>query len=404
MCGIIAPCPCAAGASLLPAHRARGGFSVIYLDYSANMPADPEVLEAFCTAERAFIGNANSNHVAGQQARSEMERAVQAIAARMGALPEEVILTSGASEANNLAIKGIARASRHVGRHIISTPLEHASVSGALTALQEQGWEIDLLDIRRDGTVDVEQLRTLLRKDTVLVAVGWVDSELGTVQPVPEIASLLKAFPQCRLHVDATQAVGKIPLSFEGVDTLSFAPHKFGGLNGSGVLLKRRGLVLEPLIHGGASTTIYRSGTPALGLAVATEKALELALENLEDRRAVVQVHNDRLRAALSAYPKLRINSPAGAVPHILNLSVEGVRGAAAQRALSARGVCVSVKSACSVGNTPSRAVYAVSHDRKNALNSWRISLSHRTTAAELDNFLSIFDECYREGFSCPGN
>ena len=236
------------------------------------------------------------------------------------------------------------------------------------------------------------------------MAVGWVDSELGTVQPVPEIASLLKAFPQCRLHVDATQAVGKIPLSFEGVDTLSFAPHKFGGLNGSGVLLKRRGLVLEPLIHGGASTTIYRSGTPALGLAVATEKALELALENLEDRRAVVQVHNDRLRAALSAYPKLRINSPAGAVPHILNLSVEGVRGAAAQRALSARGVCVSVKSACSVGNTPSRAVYAVSHDRKNALNSWRISLSHRTTAAELDNFLSIFDECYREGFSCPGN
>ena len=377
---------------------------MIYLDYSANMPADPEVLEAFCTAERAFIGNANSNHVAGQQARSEMERAVQAIAERMGALPEEVILTSGASEANNLAIKGIARASRHVGRHIISTPLEHASVSGALTALQEQGWEIDLLDIRRDGTVDVEQLRTLLRKDTVLVAVGWVDSELGTVQPVPEIASLLKAFPQCRLHVDATQAVGKIPLSFEGVDTLSFAPHKFGGLNGSGVLLKRRGLVLEPLIHGGASTTIYRSGTPALGLAVATEKALELALENLEDRRAVVQAHNDRLRAALSAYPKLRINSPAGAVPHILNLSVEGVRGAAAQRALSARGVCVSVKSACSVGNTPSRAVYAVSHDRKNALNSWRISLSHRTTAAELDAFLSIFDECYREGFSCPGN
>ena len=377
---------------------------MIYLDYSANIPADPEVLEAFCTAERAFIGNANSNHVAGQQARSEMERAVQAIAARMGALPEEVILTSGASEANNLAIKGIARASRHVGRHIISTPLEHASVSGALTALQEQGWEIDLLDIRRDGTVDVEQLRTLLRKDTVLVAVGWVDSELGTVQPVPEIASLLKAFPQCRLHVDATQAVGKIPLSFEGVDTLSFAPHKFGGLNGSGVLLKRRGLVLEPLIHGGASTTIYRSGTPALGLAVATEKSLELALENLEDRRAVVQAHNDRLRAALSAYPKLRINSPAGAVPHILNLSVEGVRGAAAQRALSARGVCVSVKSACSVGNTPSRAVYAVSHDRKNALNSWRISLSHRTTAAELDAFLSIFDECYREGFSCPGN
>lgn len=370
---------------------------MIYLDYSANMPADPEVLEAFCTAERAFIGNANSNHVAGQQARSEMERAVQAIAARMGALPEEVILTSGASEANNLAIKGIARASRHVGRHIISTPLEHASVSGALTALQEQGWEIDLLDIRRDGTVDVEQLRTLLRKDTVLVAVGWVDSELGTVQPVPEIASLLKAFPQCRLHVDATQAVGKIPLSFEGVDTLSFAPHKFGGLNGSGVLLKRRGLVLEPLIHGGASTTIYRSGTPALALAVSAEKALRLALENQDARIRHVAALNARLREALAKYPGVRFNSPETAVPHILNLSVQGVKGAAFQRALGRRGVCVSVKSACSVEGTPSKAVFAVSRDRKSALSSWRISLSHLTTQETLTQFLLIFDECYKE-------
>ena len=250
----------------------------------------------------------------------------------------------------------------------------------------------------------MEQLRTLLRRDTVLVAISWVDSELGTVQPVQQVSELLRDYPQCRLHVDATQAVGKIPLSFEGIDTLSFAPHKFGGLNGSGVLLKRRGLVLEPLIHGGASTTIYRSGTPAVGLAVAAARALELALDEVESRRDTVQAHNDRLRAALSAYPKLRINSPEGAIPHILNLSVAGVRGAAAQRALSARGVCVSVKSACSVENTPSRAVYAVSRDRKNALASWRISLSHRTTDAEIDAFLSIFDECYREGFSCPGS
>lgn len=388
----------------LPPVGAQGGNHVIYLDYSANAPVDERVLTAFCDAERSCIGNANSAHAAGQLARSEMERAVASIAAGLDAQADEVILTSGASEANNLAIKGIARASRHLGRHIISTPLEHASVSGALTALQEQGWEIDLLDVRRDGTIDLEQLRSLLRRDTVLVAISWVDSELGTVQPVRQVSELLRDFPQCRLHVDATQAVGKIPLSFEGIDTLSFAPHKFGGLNGSGVLLKRRGLVIEPLIHGGASTTIYRSGTPAVGLAVAAARALELALEELEDRRAVVQAHNDRLRTALSAYPKLRINSPGDALPHILNLSVAGVRGAAAQRALSARGVCVSVKSACSVENTPSRAVYAVSRDRKNALASWRISLSHRTTAAELDAFLSIFDECYREGFACPGS
>lgn len=328
-----------------------------------------------------------------------MERAVNEIAERMQASPDEVILTSGASESNNLAIKGIARASRHVGRHIISTALEHSSVSGTLTALQEQGYEIDLADIRRDGTVDVDQLRSLLRKDTVLVAISWVDSELGTAQPIQEIASVLKDFPQCRLHVDATQAVGKIPVSFDGVDTMSFAPHKFYGLNGSGVLLKRSGLAIEPLIHGGASTTIYRSGTPALGLAAAAARALELAMTEYEQRRDRIEKLHARLREELSSYPKVRVNSPDGAVPHILNLSVDGTKGTVVQRVLSERGVCVSVKSACSVEGTPSRAVYAVSRDRRRALSSWRISLSHLTTGEELDVFLHIFDECYREGF-----
>ena len=204
----------------LPPDAARGGSFVIYLDFSANAPVDERVLVAFCEAERGCIGNANSAHVAGQQTHSEMERAVTSIAAGLGALPDEVILTSGASEANNLAIKGIARASRHLGRHIISTPLEHASVSGALTALQEQGWEIDLLDVRRDGTIDLEQLQSLLRRDTALVAVSRVDSELGTVQPVREVSEILRDFPQCRLHVDATQAVGKLPLSFAGMELI----------------------------------------------------------------------------------------------------------------------------------------------------------------------------------------
>lgn len=174
---------------------AQGGNFVVYLDYSANAPVDERVLAAFCDAERSFIGNANAAHTVGQLARSEMERAVASIASGMGAQADEVILTSGASEANNLAVKGIARASRHVGRHIISTPLEHSSVSGALTALQEQGWEIDLVDICRDGTIDLSQLRSLLRRDTVLVAISWVDSELGTVQPVRQVVEMLRDFP-----------------------------------------------------------------------------------------------------------------------------------------------------------------------------------------------------------------
>lgn len=224
---------------------------MIYLDYSANTPADPAVLDAFLDTERRFPGNPNSNHPAGLAAREALAAATESIAELLHILPSEMIYTSGASEANNLAIKGIARAQRHFGKHIISTPLEHPSVSGPLTYLREQGWEIDLAEIGRDGKIDLENLKELLRPDTVLVAVTAVDSELGTVQPISELTQIMKDYPNCRLHVDATQAIGKIPFSFDGIDTVSFAAHKFYGLNGSGMLYKRNDLVIEPLIHGG---------------------------------------------------------------------------------------------------------------------------------------------------------
>ena len=369
---------------------------MIYLDYSANTPADPAVLEAFCQTEGRYCGNPNSTHPAGRAAQAEMARVTDRIAALLGVQPEEIIYTSGASESNNLALKGIVQASRHIGRHIISTALEHSSVGGALSALQQQGCEVDLVDIRRDGTIDLEHLGELLRRDTVLVSVCAVDSELGTVQPIREIAALLKEYPNCRLHVDATQAVGKTALVLDGVDTMSIAPHKFYGLNGSGLLVKKKELIIEPQIHGGGSTTPYRSGTPALGLAASIETALRPALEQQEHRVARVRALNDRLRAELARYPAVRFNSPENAVPHILNLSVRGVKGTVFQQELGKRGVCVSVKSACSVVGTPSKAVFVVSRDRKNALSSWRISLSHLTTEAELTEFLQIFDDCYR--------
>lgn len=370
---------------------------MIYLDYSANTPVDPAVLDAFLETERRYIGNPNSVHPAGQAAQAEMTRVTDGIAALLGVCPEEIIYTSGASESNNLALKGIVQASRHIGRHIISTALEHSSVGGALSALQQQGCEVDLVDIGRDGTIDLEQLRELLRQDTVLVSVCAVDSELGTVQPVREIAAILRDYPNCRLHVDATQAVGKTELVLDGVDTMSIAPHKFYGLNGSGLLIKKRDLVIEPQIHGGGSTTPYRSGTPALGLAVSVETALRLALEQQAQRISRVRELNARLRSELAKYPAVQFNSPENAVPHILNLSVGGVRGTAFQRELGESGVCVSVKSACSVAGTPSKAVYAVSRDRKRALSSWRISLSHLTTTEEITDFLRIFERCYQK-------
>ena len=370
---------------------------MIYLDYSANTPVDARVLEQFCAVERRCIGNANSHHQAGSAAKAEIDAATIKIASLLGVQPAEIIYTSGASEANNFALKGLARLSRHAGRHIISTPLEHSSVSGTLTALQEQGYEIDLLDVKQDGTVDLEHLKDLLRPDTICVAATLVDSELGVVQPVQEIAAILKAYPHCHLHVDATQAVGKIPVSFEGVDTMSLTAHKFYGLNGIGLLIKRRNLALEPLIHGGESTTIYRSGTPTVALASSLACALDLAVIDLPNRVDHVAKLNAELRAALSIYPLVRINSPDHAIPHVLNLSVRNVKGTVFQRELDAKGVCVSVKSACSSDGLPSRAVFAVSRDRRNALSSWRISLSHLTTEEEIKAFLQAFDVCYRE-------
>ena len=370
---------------------------MLYLDYSANTPVDEEVLQCFCEAERRYPGNANAHHQAGAAAKAAINEATRSIARCLGAPPAGIIYTSGASEANNLAVKGLAALGGTAGRHILSTPLEHSSVSGSLEALQKKGYEVELLDILSDGTVDLADLKKRLRPDTVLVAVTAVDSELGVVQPIAEIAELLKAYPNCHFHVDATQAVGKTELVLDGVDTMSIAPHKFYGLNGSGLLLKKKDLVIEPQIHGGSSTTIYRSGTPALALAVSSEEALRLALENQEKRIAYAEALNRYLRDELAKYPAVRINSPENAVPHILNLSVRGVKGTVFQRELGKRGVCVSVKSACSTEGTPSKAVFAVSRDRKNALSSWRISLSHLTTWEELQEFLRIFDSCYKE-------
>ena len=255
------------------------------------------------------------------------------------------------------------------------------------------------LKLDGDGKFLVESgtLGTSTAKPQPVLAVTAVDSELGVVQPVTEIAALLKDYPHCHLHVDATQAVGKLPLpSFEGIDTLSLTAHKFYGLNGIGVLVKRRGLALEPLIHGGESTTIYRSGTPTVALACSLALALDKAMTELPERVERVRSLNARLRTELANYPKVRINSPEAAVPQILNLSVKDVKGTVFQRELDAHGVCVSVKSACSSDGLPSRAVFAVSRDRRNALSSWRISLSHRTTDEEITGFLQAFDACYR--------
>lgn len=374
----------------------------LYLDYAANTPVDEEVLKTFNNATLKYFANPNATHGLGVEVNEKVIKTTDEI---INLFKEntclndnmEIVYTSGSSESNNLAIKGVAQSYKENGKHIISTFLEHSSVSSPLSYLKEQGYEIDIVGITSDGKVDVDELKRLIRDDTILVSVCYVDSEVGNVQPIQEIAELVSKYPNCFLHVDATQAVGKIEVDFNSVDLISFAPHKFNGLNGFGGLLKKKDMVLEPLINGGASTTIYRSGTPVIGQICALEMALELTFDNFKKRYEYVNKLNEKLRSKLLSYDNVKINTVSKNNPYILNVSVNGIKAVDFKKKLEEYGVCISIKSACTVTITPSRIVMSMTHDRKRAFASWRISLSHLVADKDIDKFLEIFDKCYKE-------
>ncbi|MGL4346178.1 MAG: cysteine desulfurase family protein [Cellulosilyticaceae bacterium] len=370
---------------------------MIYLDYAANTPVDQVVLASFTESASTYLANPNASHHLGRLAKERIERANQQIAHRLGIKSTEIIHTSGATEANNLAIKGIAQSYKRKGNHIITTYLEHASVTSPIMTLQQQGYDVDFVDLDEQGRVDLEHLKELLREDTILVSISYIDSEIGTIQPIQTIRELIDLYPHCIFHVDATQAVGKIPIDLDAIDLLTFAPHKFYGLNGSGVLIKKEGILLEPQIHGGLSTTAYRSGSPALAFIVATETALELAISQLSQHLSHVQKLNHQLRQGLSAYKEVVINSSSHCSPYILNLSLRGLSAKDFQKELEALEIYVATKTACSTPTTPSRPVYALTKDRKLALSTLRISLSHHTTLEEINAFLSAFEICYKK-------
>lgn len=370
---------------------------MIYLDYAANTPADEQVINTFAEVSRKFIANPNSTHELGRLAAARLNESAAGIAEILGVSANEIIFTSGASESNNTAIKGIAERNKKYGKHIITTFLEHSSVNGAVAYLQNNGFDVDYVEIGEDGLINSDNLQELMRDTTMLVSICYVDSEVGIVQQINRIGEILKHYPHCKFHVDATQAVGKIPVDFSNVDLVTFAPHKFYGLNGCGILVKKEKVMLEPLIHGGISSTPYRSGTPALGMAAAAEKALALANESLEYRYSYVSKLNDKLKNELIKYGNVKINSNENSVPFILNISIMKVNTEQFKRELENYGIYVSTKSACCAPNTASRPVYAITGDRKRALSTLRISLSHLTGENDIDLFLDAFDNCYKK-------
>ncbi len=360
---------------------------MIYLDYSATTPVNEEVLNSYIEATKKMVGNPNSLHKLGIEAKSLIDAATRQIASILKVKPNEIIYTSGASESNNTAIKGICLKYQNRGKHIITTHLEHSSIMEPLNYLKRQGFEVEYVNITENGIVDIEDLKKKIRDDTILVTIASINSEVGIVQPIKEIAALLKKYPKVYFHSDITQSLGKEKVDLTDVDLASFSAQKFYGMKGIGGLVKKENVVIEPLIHGGKSTTKDRSGTPATALIVSMAKALRLAYENLEEKQKYVKELNIFLRNELEKN-EITINSPEVAIPNILNISLENIKPETVLHALEEKEIYISTKTACTT-NDSSDAVYAITKDEEKAKHSLRISLSYLTTKKELEIFIT---------------
>ena len=367
---------------------------MIYLDYSATTPVNKDVLNTFMRVSNDFVGNPNSLHDLGSKSADLINNATKQIANLLGVKETEIIYTSGASESNNTAIKGICLKYPQK-KHILTTYYEHSSVNGPLSFLKTIGYEIEYLkDIA--GIIDLDDLKEKLRKDTCLVIVSAVNSEIGLIQPIEQIGEIVKNNSQAIFFSDITQLVGKKNVDLTYVDLASFSAHKFFGIKGIGCLVKKANIELIPLIMGGKSTTKYRSGTPSPALIASLAKALRLAIENLDKYEYVLDL-NKYLKDNIVFDDHIMINSNDNCLPHILNISVLGVKPESLLHALEAHGVYISTKTACSSNSDLSDAVLKLTNNRELAASSIRISLSYQTTKDELSDFLLYFKETVKK-------
>ena len=364
---------------------------MIYLDYAAHTPADPKILKLYDDATMTYIANPNSSHPLGKMAKMKIDEVSTYIGKCFNCNKEGVIYTSGASESNNLVIKGVCERYKNSGNHIIISAVEHSSIIAPVNYLVSLGYEVSIIPLKKNGTVDLEVLKKEIRPTTILVSICAVDGETGAIQPVEEIANIVKEHSNCIFHTDATQAVGKVDIDYSNVDFITFAPHKFFGLIGMGVLINRNDIKISPLIHGGKSTTIYRSGTPAIPNVIATGAALKEALKSLKKRSNRVKKLNTFLRKELNKLNYVYINSPENSIPNTLNISLIEKDKKAILDKLNKNEIYVSTTTACSIDDTPSKSVLAMTNNEELARNTIRISMSHLTTKEELKKFLKVF-------------
>ena len=366
----------------------------IYLDHAATTPVRPEVLEAMLPLLGANGYNPSSLHAEGRDARAALDLARERVAAVLGCKPREIVFTGSGSEADNLAIGGVARALRERGRHVVTTRIEHHAVLRACEGLREEGYEITLLAVDAAGRLDPAEFEAALRDDTVLAAVMYGNNEIGTIEPIAELAASARARGVIFLS-DAVQAPGQLPLETArlGIDLLALSAHKFYGPKGVGALYIREGTPLEPLIRGGPQEGGRRAGTENVAGAVGLATALELAESERPAFAARVGALRDRLEAALVArVPELRVNGRGTArLPNNLSLSFAGIDAEPLLIRLDLEGVAASAGSACAAGSLePSHVIAALEPPERMARGTVRLSLGRTTTGAEVDRVASL--------------
>ncbi|MBR5115479.1 MAG: cysteine desulfurase [Lachnospiraceae bacterium] len=376
----------------------------IYLDNAATTRCDEQVMSVMTQAFLRDYGNPSSMHRKGYEAEQLMKKARQEIASTLRAAAEEIIFTSGGTESDNLAILGCAGAGGRRGKHLVTTAVEHAAVAETMAALAEEGYEITKLPVDAQGLVDPEEAAAAVREDTILVSVMAVNNEIGAVQDLKRIGEAIRRKnPQVLFHTDAVQGYGKIPLSVRecGIDLLSVSGHKFHGPKGTGFLYVKKGTKIRPILYGGGQQDGLRSGTDnvpgALGLAAAAVRAVS-SQQDFAER--IGALRGDFIRELSDRIDGIRINGPEGsqAAPHIVSLSVPGVRAEVLLHALEDRGIYVSAGSACSSHSANKRqpgtaTLRAIGLPPECLSSTIRLSFSRDTTEAELHTTADVLAE-----------
>jgi len=369
----------------------------VYLDYAATTPIRPEVFQAMEPYLTKEFGNPSSIHHFGKQARIAIEEAREKIAKALGAKNEEIIFTSGGTESNNMALKGVAYALSDKGKHIITSSIEHHAILEPCHFLEKLGFEITYLPVDKEGFIDPDSLRKAIRKDTILISIMQANNEIGTIEPIEELTKIAREY-EIYFHTDAVQTVGHIPVNVDklGVDLLSISAHKFYGPKGIGALYIRKGTKIHPLIHGGEQEQRKRAGTENVAGIVGMGKAIEISILELDkERERLTNLRDYFIKEVEKRIEEVYLNGPREIrLPNNINFSFAYIEGESILLNLDLEGIAVSTGSACSSASLePSHVLSAIGLPIELAHSAVRFTLGHYTTKEDLDYTLEVLEK-----------